>query len=100
VAIQVSVKQLGGQLLVYAKSGDHAAIIDHIILSIDNFNGWSSLTWFYQEDFYFGSGEVYGGGWEGLMVEMNYSGGPANVHATADYWEVDQRVKSPIVTIT
>ncbi len=93
MAIQLSVKQLGGQLLVYAKSGDHPAIINDIIVTID-FDGSSGSMWFYQDDFYFGSGEVYGGGWEGLMVEMNYSGGPAIAHATAEYWEVDQSVKS------
>jgi hypothetical protein len=100
MAIQLSVTQFGGKLLVYANntSGDHVAIIDHIILSVDS-NGSSWHTWHYQDDFYFGSGRV-DTGWAGLMVEMNYSGGPAKAHATADYWEVDQTVKSPTVNIS
>jgi hypothetical protein len=34
------------------------------------------------------------------MVEMNYSGGAAKAQATADYWEVDQKAKSPTVNIS
>ena len=77
MAIQLSVTQSGGKLRVYANnsSGDHVAIIDHIILRID-WEGVSYFTWYYQDDFYFGSGRVETG-WAGIMVEMNYSGGPA-----------------------
>ncbi len=99
MAISLSVSHSSGKLRVYASNtgGDHVAIIDHIILSIDW--GASSLhTWYYQDDFYFGSGRVPTG-WGGLMVEKNYSGGTAGVHATADYWEVDQRVKSPTINV-
>jgi hypothetical protein len=100
MAISLSVSQSGGKLRVYADNsgGDHVAIIDHIILSIDG-NGSSWHTWHYQDDFYFGSGRVPTG-WAGLMVEMNYSGGKAKAHATADYWEVDQSVKSPTINIS
>jgi hypothetical protein len=38
--------------------------------------------------------------WTGLMFKVNYSGGSANAHATAYYWEVDQTVKSPTVALT
>jgi hypothetical protein len=99
MAITVSVSQFGGKLRVYASNnGDHVAIIDHIILSVD-WNASSWHTWHYQDDFYFGSGRV-DTGWGGLMVEMNYSGGTAKVHATAHYWEVNQSVKSPTIIIS
>lgn len=100
MAISLSVSQSGGNLRVYANnsSGDHVAIIDHIIVSIE-FDGSSWHTWHYQDDFYFGSGRV-STGWAGVMVVMPYGGGPAEVHATADYWEVDQRVKSPTVNVS
>lgn len=99
MAITLSISQWGGKLLVYAgNNGDHVAIIDHIILSVD-WDGSSWHTWHYQDDLYFGSGRVPTG-WVGLMVEMNYPGGAAKAHATADYWEVDQRVKSPTVDLS
>lgn len=92
--------QSSGKLRVKANNstGDHVVIIDHIILSIEG-DGWSWHTWHYQDDFVFGSGRV-DTGWGGIMVEKNYSSGPAEVHATADFWEVDQRVKSPTVNIS
>lgn len=100
MAITLGVTQSGGKLRVYANnsSGNHVAIIDHIILSVD-WDGSSWHTWHYQDDFYFGSGRVPAG-WGGLMVAMNYSGGSATAHATADYWEVDESVKSPVVNIS
>lgn len=99
MAIQLSVSQSGGKLRVYAgNNGDHVAIIDHIILSIE-WNGSSWHIWKYQDDFYFGSGRV-GTGWSGLMFEINYSGGPAKAHATADYFEVDKTAKSPKTNIS
>jgi hypothetical protein len=99
MALQLSVSQYGGKLLVYAgNNGNRVAIIDHIVLGIEG-NGWSWYIWKYQDDFYFGSGRV-DSGWAGLMVEMNYSSGPAKAHATADYWEVDQTVKSPMTNIS
>ena len=100
MAITLSVSQSGGVLRVYANnsSGENVAIIDHIILSV-NWNGSSWHTWHYQDDFFFGSGRVPTG-WAGIMVEMDYSGGEAEAHATADYWEVDQTVKSPAINVT
>jgi hypothetical protein len=70
MALQLSVTQSRGKLRVYA----------------NNSSGTS------------GSGRV-DTGWAGLMVEMNYAGGPAKAHATAEYWEVDQSVKSPSVNV-
>lgn len=99
MAIQLSVTQSGGKLRVYAgNNGNNVAIIDHIVLSIEG-NGWSWHIFKYQDDFYFGSGRV-STGWVGLMFEMNYSSGSAKAHATADYFEVDQTVKSPKVNIS
>ena len=100
MAITLSVSQSSGKLRVYAanSSGQNVAIIDHIILSVD-FNGSSWHFWYYQDDFYFGSGRV-SPGWTGLMVQKDYSSGSAQVHATADYWEVDQSVKSPTITVS
>jgi hypothetical protein len=99
MAIQLSVSQSGGKLRVYASNnGAHVAIIDHIVLSIE-WDGSSWHIWKYQDDFYFGSGRV-DTGWAGLMFEMNYSSGPAKAHATADYFEVDQTVKSPKTNIS
>jgi hypothetical protein len=100
MAIQLSVKQVGGKLLVYADniSGDHVAIIDNIVLSIDLGYGFWHI-WFYGDDFEFPEGRI-GVGVAGVMVEMNYSSGPATAHATAEYWEVDQRVKSLPVNIS
>ena len=99
MALQLSVKQSGGKLLVYAaNNGGQVAIIDNIVLAIEG-DGWSWYIWKYQDDFYFGDGRV-STGWGGLMFEMNYSSGPAKVHATAEYWLVDQKVKSPVVNVT
>jgi hypothetical protein len=99
MAITLSVSQSGGKLRVYASNnGDAVAIIDHIILSVD-WNGSSWHTWHYQDDFYFGSGRVPTG-WFGRIVEMNYSGGTAQAHAKAAYWEVDQNAASPTVDIS
>jgi hypothetical protein len=101
MAIQMSVTQSGGKLHVYAdnSSGDHLAVIDNIILRVDFDHGGSWLTWHYSDEFYFPSGRI-GAGVAGLMFEMNYSSGPAQAHATAEYWEVDQRVKSPPINIS
>jgi hypothetical protein len=99
MALQMSVAHSGGKLLVYAgNNGVHVAVIDQIVLSIEG-DGWSWLIFKYEEDFYFGSGRV-GAGWNGLMFEMNYSGGPAKAHATADYFEVDHTVKSPKINVS
>lgn len=100
MAITLSVSQSAGKLRVYAnnQSGGNVAIIDHIIVST-HANGASWHVWHYQDDFYFGSGRVPKG-WAGVMVEMNYAGGAAKAQATADYWEVDQKAKSPIVDIS
>jgi hypothetical protein len=99
MAIQLSVVQSGGQLRVYASNNSNrVAIIDHIVLAIEG-NSWGWYIWKYQDDFYFGSGRI-STGWGGLMFTMNYSSGPASVHATADYWEVDKKVKSPAVTVS
>jgi hypothetical protein len=99
MALQLSVSQSGGKLYVYAtNNGNHVVIIDHIILAIEA-AGWSWYIWKYQADLYYGSGRV-DTGWSGLMFEMTYSSGPAKVHATADYWEVDRSVKSPKVNVS
>ena len=99
MALQLSVTQSGGELRVYAaNNGDHVAIIDHIVLAIEG-DSWGWYIWKYQDDFYFGSGRV-STGWAGLMFEMSYSSGPAKAHATADYFEVDQTVKSPVTSIS
>ncbi len=99
MAISLTVSHSGGKLRVYANNsgGDHVVIIDHIILSVV-WNGSSWHTWHYQDDFFFGSGRVPTG-WAGIMVEMNYPGGAAQVSAKADYWEVDQHVASPTINI-
>jgi hypothetical protein len=103
MAIQLSVTQSSatGELLVYAdnSNGDHVAIIDNIILTVDlpGIGAWN--RWFYQDDFALGTDRVPTG-WSGIIVETNYSSGPATAHATAEYWEVDQSVKSPPVNIS
>ena len=101
MAISLSVTQSGdGDLLVYAGNldGKHVAIIDHIILSVSA-SGWSFHTWYYEEDFFLGTPRV-DVGWKGLMVKAPYSGGAGTAHAMADYWEVDERVKSPMINIS
>ncbi len=100
MAIQLSVTQFGGKVFVYANntSSDHVAYIDYIILLFDTELGsWGK--WFYQDDFYFGSGRL-GEGSGARMVEFNYPGGPASAHATAKYWEVDQSAKSLPVNVS
>jgi hypothetical protein len=99
MAIQLSVSQSSGKLRVYAgNNGNNVAIIDHIVLAIEA-ETWGWYIWKYQDDFYFGDGRV-STGWVGLMFTMNYSSGSAEAHATADYWEVDKRVKSPTVAVS
>ncbi len=96
--LTLTVAKSGSELRVYAgNSGDHTLIIDHIVLSIEA-DGWSWHTWKYQDDFYFGSGRV-GTGWSGLMFTFNYSSGPAKAHATAEYFAVDQVVKSAKISV-
>jgi hypothetical protein len=96
--LNLTVAKSPGKLRVYAgNSGDHTLIIDHIILSIVA-DGWSWHIWKYQDDFYFGSGRI-STGWTGLMFELSYSSGPAKAHATAEYFEVDQVVKSSKVSV-
>jgi hypothetical protein len=94
MAIKLEVRKTpaGGELYVFATGGDHVAIIDNIILSID-FDGSTLHIWFYQEDFDFGSGRV-GAGMGRSMFETPMPRGPAIAHATAEYWDVDQSVKS------
>jgi hypothetical protein len=95
MAIQLSVSQSGGKLRVYASNnGPYVSIIDHISLRIDG-DSWTWIIFKYQDDFYFGSGRV-GTGWGGLMFEMNYSNGPAQAQAKADYWDVDKAAASPV----
>jgi hypothetical protein len=96
----LSVDQSPGKLYVYAvNNGNHVAIIDNIILSI-NYDWGSSHVWFYEDDFYFGSGRIGANGAGARMVEMNYAGGGIMAHATDEYWEVDQRVKSLPINIS
>ena len=98
MALQLSVTQSGGKLRVYANnSGGNVVIIDNIIVSVD-WDGFYWLTWHYQDDFYLGSGRVPTG--VDLMVVMDYAGGPAKVHATASFWEVDQTVESPTINVS
>jgi hypothetical protein len=98
--MELSLTQLGGKLLIYADNinGDHPAIIDNIVLSIDLGYGGFWHIWFYGDRFVF-SGTI-GTRTRSLVVEMNYSGGPATAHATAEYWEADQRVKSLPINIS
>ena len=100
MALTLSVSQLSGKLRVIAgnSNGSNVVIIDHIILSVYWENS-SQHSYYYQDDFYFGSGRV-SAGWTGVMIKENYSGGTAVARATADYWEVDEMVKSPTVDIS
>ena len=101
MALQLSVTQFGGGKLTVGASnfsGNKVVIIDHIIVSVD-WDGSTWHTWHYQEDFYSGSGRVPAG-WGGPMLVMDYGVGPAKVHATAAFWEVDRTVKSPTTKVS
>jgi len=99
MALQVSVSQSGGKVLVYASnSGARVAVIDNIVLTIQSAT-WSWQIRKYPEDFYTGSGRV-DPAWAGLMFDMNYSSGPAKASATADYFEVDHTVTSATKTLS
>ena len=84
----------GGLLYVFATGGDHVAIIDNIILTVDFDDGSTSHVWFYQEDFDFGGSGRVGARMGRSMFETPMPRGAAIAHATAEYWEVDQSVKS------
>jgi hypothetical protein len=104
MALKLSVKQFGNKLLVHAANftGDKVAIIDHIVLAIET-STFKSYLWKYPEDFYFGTGRIETQT-ATEMFELDCSSfklsEPTKVHAQADYWLVDKKVKSPEIYLT
>ncbi|MCI0571134.1 MAG: hypothetical protein L0Y66_10305 [Myxococcaceae bacterium] len=94
----LSVVRSGDDVNVFADNsqGTQVVLIDNIVVTFHSFStGWTFHFWFYEDGFEQRSGRVPVGLFRRVVTKHFVMQGPGTVHATAEYVEVNQRVKSP-----